>query len=74
MKIFDFNHKDFKKHTLGVQTLIYTVKKYNISEAEFVNKYTKLPVGEGKCKRGRRCPSYARNQYRYLKRNYTFIG
>lgn len=69
----DFDWKIAKTiHGPEMIALFRDLAKTHMSESEYVQRFVKIPMLQGRSKRGRRSPSYARNSYRTLKDKYGF--
>lgn len=76
------DNKDMKKtfdwkiaetmHGPKMIALFRDLAETHISESVYVQRFVQIPMLNGRSKRGRRSPSYARNSYRTLKDKYGF--
>ncbi len=66
-KVFDFDHEDFKKNGSATRVFMKLIYGSNLTQTEFAERYKKMkPTGTP--------PSYLRNVYGRLKKNYDFFA
>lgn len=74
MRKFDFEHEDFKKHGVDHQQFILANHDKPLTEAEFVEWWTKRPRDGILHASHKRTPSYARHKYQRLVNLYGLFG
>lgn len=71
-KTFDWERAK-EIHHPEMLAFLKRIQRTEFSEQDFVNVYQTIPVKGGNSKRGRRSPSYARQQYRNLRDKFGFF-
>lgn len=72
MKIFDWDEAA-KTHGREMIAFLKKVQHVPMTEDQFVERFCRVPVKFGQAKKGRRSPSYGRQQYKNLRDQFGFF-